>query len=188
MGCKIDKGLNREGCDAFSFGGVNELLIGNKEDFPASAFTYVEDAGTAGCTTGMIVSIDDASLTGAGYFYRFDFETDTASYTEELVKGTNTYVNQTVQYSISSIQADEVTFLEEFSLGKYVILMQRADGDWFALGLDSAEGLTAETIVNQSGATKDDQASATVTLTGGNLGYATPVCQVAIDGLTIDGV
>lgn len=190
MACKIDQGLTRGRCDAFAFGGVARLLIGNKEDYVASGIFTIADGTTETCAgetapEGMITEV--ANPTGVAFF-EFDYEKDTASYTEELqTGGANTYINQTVQFTISSIQAEEVDFLEQFSLGNYICAVQRADGGCFMLGLDSGEGIKAETIVNSSGATKDDEAAAVITLTGGNLGYATPVCIDTMDELIVAG-
>lgn len=195
MTCKINVGYNKDDvCDDFAFGGVSGILLTNKEDWQAQDlldFVYADECGTTGTSalygsgTDYVVT-DILEVADTKQFYNFDYETDSASYTEELTKpGANTYVNQTLQWSMSALKADETALLRNIALGKYIALVQRADLEWFILGLDSGEGLTAGDggVVNTSGATKDEESTTVITLTGGNKGFARPVCADTVAAL-----
>jgi len=164
MACIISNGIARE-CD-FAVGGVDKVYLANKDDIESVA--YAADGSVSGITM----------VTGATW-YEFQPELNSASLTQSLQVGNvSRYVQQTVVFSVASLNQEKIKTLDDLSLTTLVAMIKANDGNWYLVG-DKGSGLKASALESTTGAAESDDAIATVTVQGGNKGYA-PVVDPSI--------
>jgi tripartite-type tricarboxylate transporter receptor subunit TctC len=136
-------------------GGLKSLYIANASDIVSITDT------TLPVPDGIL---DTISMNGPAVFYKFDFEKDTASYTQELqVSGGNKYVTQSVTFSLAGQDYEAVKVLTELVTGKLVVIAETKSGVRTILGLSTALEAITGTVLN-SGAGAGDFGGAVVTL------------------------
>jgi len=154
MACLLTSGFSNTDC-GFLLGGLKSLYIAN-----ASEVTSITDT-TLPVPDGIL---DTITMDGAAVFYKFDFEKDTASYTQELqVSGGNRYVTQTVTFSLAGQDADAVNVLTEIATSKLVVIAESKSGVRTILGLQTPLEAITGSVLN-SGAAAGDFGGAVVTL------------------------
>ena len=171
MACLIVNGIQRE-CK-FVVGGIkSSIWLANAEDFQA---LYDE--------TGQITG---ATLTSTGStFYEFQQELNSASLVQSLVAGQiSKFITQTLMFSVGSLTQAKVTTLNDLALTEMIAIFKANDGNWYWVG-DNGSSLKATSLEVTTGAADTDDAAATVTLAGGNMGYAPIVSEAALTALGI---
>ncbi|MDF9800783.1 hypothetical protein OKW21_006046 [Catalinimonas alkaloidigena] len=154
MSCTLSKSIKKSsGCTEFSFGGVDNILIGD----------YNLISGMTETTGGTVDAMD-------GVFFEYDSQEQTANFTQELVKGTNTYFTQTVNLTLSALSDEEYTELETLArMKKLTVLVKHKTGTWYGFGLKGT-GLSVTAMTDDSGTAFGDGHTTIVTLSGPNLG------------------
>ena len=164
MSCLLNAGITRA-C-GFQFGGLKKVYIGNFEE--VSGVTYSGN-------TGLITAITMIS-TGAT-FYEFEYEPNTAQKLEELVAGAvSRFVNQTLNLKLANVTQVKKMTLDSLANATLSAIVQTQDDTFWMYGEPTkSAGLRATVLSIDSGTAQADDAAVTITLVGGNLGYANQV-------------
>lgn len=171
MSCLLSAGVTRS-C-GFQFGGLKKVYLANFEEVSA--------LGYSGTTCQTITGVTMTS-TGATW-YEFEYEPNTAQKLEELVAGAvSRFVNQTLNMRLANITQAKKCVLDELAVasGLAVIVQDMQDIYWFMGEPTKSAGLRATVLSIDSGTAQADDASATITLVGGNLGYANQITAAAV--------
>lgn len=167
MACLINDGLVRD-C-GFSFGGLQALYLAPKSVI--SGYTY-STGGTITAVTG-----------GAGEFFTYDAEPNTAQLLQELQTGAaSRFVNQTINGQFSNINQAKKEVLNDLANAYVVAIVKDQAGRYWLAG-ESGRGLLAASLSIDSGAAEADAAVATISLVGGSLGFANEVSSSIIAAL-----
>lgn len=170
MACLITNGISRT-CD-FAVGGIkSSIWLGNAGDFTPSYDT-----------TGQITGVTVAS---GATFYEYQQELQSASLTQSLQAGTvSRFVSQVLTFAIASLTQAKIESLNTLSLAPMVAILQANDGNVYWIG-DNGSSLKATALEVVTGAADADPATATITLTGANKGYAVTVSDSVLTTLGI---
>jgi len=170
MSCLLSNGVTRS-C-GFQFGGLKKVYLANFEE--VSAVTY------SGTTCQTITGVTMSS-TGATW-YEFEYEPNTAQKLEELVAGAvSRFVNQTLNMRLANITQAKKCVLDELANATLSLIIQDQQNIfWFMGEPTKSAGLRATVLSIDSGTAQSDDASATITLVGGNLGYANQITASAV--------
>lgn len=164
MGCLISNGVQRA-CD-FSVGGIKRVILLNDSDVESLGYD------TFGSITG-------ATLVSGTTGYEFQAELNSASLTQALEAGqVSRFVTQTLVMGLAALNQQKVNTLNDLALSTLQGVVLANDGNWYWAG-HLGSGLKSTALEVQTGAADSDDAMATVTLTGGNKGYA-PVVNAAV--------
>jgi hypothetical protein len=171
MSCLITNGISRT-CD-FAIGGIkSDIWLANEADF---TFKY--------STTGQVTG---TTMVGTGKtFYAFQQELESASLTQSLQAGSvSRFVSQVLVLSLANLTQANIETINTLSLTKMIAIFEANDGNWYAVG-DSGSGLKASALEVTTGMKDADPATATVTMTGANKGYAPTVSAGTLSALNI---
>jgi hypothetical protein len=171
MACLITNGVQRT-CD-FAIGGIkSSIWLANLEDFTPKYSTTGEITGS--------------TMTGTGKtFYEYEQELQSASLTQSLNAGAvSRFISQVLVLSMASLTQAKVETLNTLALTPVVAVFQANDGNWYWVG-DNGSGLKTTALEVTSGMADADPASATVTMTASNKGYAPTVKASALTALGI---
>lgn len=169
MSCLLSAGVTRS-C-GFQFGGLKKVYLANFEEIESVAYS-----GTSGLITGVTMT-----STGATW-YEFEYEPNTAQKLEELQAGAvSRFVNQTLNMKLANITQEKKNVLDEIANATLSAIVQTSDGIyWFYAEPTKSAGLRATVASIDSGTAQADDASVTLTLVGGNLGYANSITAGAV--------
>ena len=168
MACLINAGITRD-C-GFSFGGLQKVYLANKAD--VDTVTHDVDGSISGITM----------ITGAT-FYEYEFEPQTAQALQELTIGTvSRFINQTLNMSLAGMTQEKKDVLEDMANADMVAIYQDQAGTYWFYG-EKGRGLRAVTVNPDSGTADADDNLVTISLAGGNTGYADTVDSSIIAGL-----
>lgn len=168
MSCLINAGITRD-C-GFQFGGLQKVYLANKADV----------TGVTHSSTGQITGI--TMVTGAT-FYEYEFEPETGQALQELTVGTvSRFVNQTLNLSLAGMTQAKKAVLEDMANADMVAIYQDQAGTYWYFG-EKGRGLRATVINPDTGTADADDNLVSITLVGGNTGYADTVDPTIIAGL-----
>ena len=174
--CKIDANMLKSDSCAYSLPEVVELYVANYEDVVSTSF------GTENTNT-----IETITMKGEGTkakFYRIQINKNSGSFTDNLADGAtnNKYRVHTVTFSVDRAIADSLPGeIDAFSLGKFVVIVYTASGDYLILGrLTSMESAVSDNVSFAGGS---DQSGLTVTWTANVTESAVPVKKEALDAV-----
>jgi hypothetical protein len=170
MPCLITGGLVKD-CD-FLLGGLKTLYLANISDIDTYTDTTADDG-----------IIDAIIMNGVGVFHTFEFEDNTASFTNEMqVSAGQKYVLQTVNFSLANKEAEVIAQMKDLALSTLVAIAVDRTGKRYILGRNN--GLSATVASLNSGAAEGDFAGLTVTLSGSQVEFA-PILLSTFDISTI---
>ena len=171
MSCLLSAGVTRD-C-GFQFGGLKRVYLANYEEVESVA--YNADGEITGVT---MVS------TGATW-YSFEYEPNTAQKLEELQVGAvSRFVNQTLNMQIANITQAKKVVLEELAIATVAAIVQTQDDLYWYFGEPTkSAGLRVAELSIDSGTAQEDDATCSISLVGGNLGYANVVHSDVVSGL-----
>lgn len=170
MSCLLSGGITRA-C-GFQFGGLKKVYLANFEE--VSGLTYSGN-------TGLITAVSMTS-TGATW-YEFEYEPNTAQKLEELVAGdVSRFVNQTLNMKLANVTQAKKLTIDSLANATLSVMLQTQDNlYWFFGEPTKSAGLRATVLSIDSGTAQADAAGVvTITLLGGNLGYANQVTSGAV--------
>ena len=169
MSCLLSAGITRN-C-GFQFGGLKKVYLANFEE--VSGVTYSGN-------TGLITHVGFTST--GGTFYQFEYEPNTAQKLEELVAGAvSRFVNQTLNLKLANVTQVKKMTLDELANATLSVILQTQDDLYWMYGEPTkSAGLRATVLSIDSGTAQADDAAVTITLVGGNLGYANQVKASAV--------
>lgn len=155
--CSISQNLLRT-CQ-FAFGGLQKVYLANKSDVITVGHN----------TTGLITGITMAS---GSTFYKYEFEPENASFTEEFQGGniSKSFI-QTVSLTLAGQTQATVLQLESLALANVVAIVQTQDGKYWLAG-EKGRGLSATSVNLNTGAADADNYINEIVLAGGNSGKA----------------
>ena len=167
MSCLLSAGVTRS-C-GFQFGGLKKVFIANFEEVDELQYT------TDGSITGV-------TMTSGSTWYSFEYEPNTAQKLEELVAGAvSRFVNQTLNMKLANITQAKKSVLDSLANGIFSVMLQTQDDVyWFYGEPTKSAGLRATVGSIDSGTAQADDAAVTITLVGGNLGYANQISAAAV--------
>jgi len=168
MSCLLSAGVTRS-C-GFQFGGLKKVYLANFEEVSAVAHS----------ATGLITGITMTS-TGATW-YAFEYEPNTAQKLEELQAGAvSRFVNQTLNMKLANVTQAKKEVLEDLANATLAVVLQTQDDLYWYYGEPTkSAGLRATVLSIDSGTAQADDAAVTITLVGGNLGYADTVSPTVV--------
>jgi len=168
MSCLLSAGVTRS-C-GFQFGGLKKVYLANFE----------EVASVAQQADGEITGITMTS-TGATW-YAFEYEPNTAQKLEELQAGAvSRFVNQTLNMKLANVTQAKKEVIEDLANATLAVILQTQDDlYWFFGEPTKSAGLRPTVLSIDSGTAQADDAAVTITLVGGNLGYADTVSAAAV--------
>jgi len=171
MSCLLSAGVTRD-C-GFQFGGLKKVMLANFEEVSSVGYD----------TNGQITGITMTS-TGATW-YDFSYEPNTAQKLEELQVGAvSRFVNQTLNMQIANVTQVKKEVLEELANATLSVILQTQDDlYWFFGEPTKSAGLRVTVLSIDSGTAQADDAACTLTLVGGNLGYANTVAAAVVAAL-----
>jgi hypothetical protein len=169
MSCLLSSGVTRS-C-GFQFGGLKKVYIANFEE--VSGVTYSGN-------TGLITAITMIP-TGTSW-YSFEYEPNTAQKLEELQAGAvSRFVNQTLNMKLANVTQAKKLVIESLANATVSVILQTQDDLYWMYGEPTkSAGLRATVLSIDSGTAQADDAAVTITLVGGNLGYANQVTSSAV--------
>lgn len=175
LGCLVTKGKKRS-C-GMTVGGLDELYLGNWADIdPAFSSTATNFAADG--------SIATLQLQLGKKIFPFDFETNTAGFSQELQVGVNRYLNLTANFTLKGYDQAHKNLAETLATGKvFLIARTRGSGKFFALGLPNKDGkgtyLQATAITGGSGQAEADLDGLAYTLSGPQTFFANQIDRAA---------
>lgn len=160
MGCKITSEIIR-GCRG-NIGGIKRVFIANFEDV-ASVTPEITDDNT---DTGMITDITMAGTPVAG-FYRYEFNKDSSSYTQnfsqDLPSGTGGVV-QTINLVFAKNEASKRNAIKMLAQNNTAVIVEDRNGKYWYFGEES--GMELMSVESGSGVTMTDRNGYSITLEG----------------------
>ena len=120
-------------------------------------------------------------------FYKIQINKNSGSFTDNLAVGStnNKYRVHSLTFSVDRAIADSLPGeIDAFSLGKFVVVVYTASGDYLMLG--RLTGMEAAESDNVSFAGGSDQSGLTVTLTANVTESAVPVKKEALTAVLAD--
>lgn len=173
MSCLLSAGVTRS-C-GFQFGGLKKVYLANYEE--VSAVTHQADGEITGITM---------TSTGATW-YAFEYEPNTAQKLEELQAGAvSRFVNQTLNMKLANVTQAKKEVLEDLANATLAVVLQTQDDLYWYFGEPTkSAGLRATVLSIDSGTAQADDASVTITLVGGNLGYADTVDAAVVAAVIV---
>jgi len=168
MSCLLSAGVTRS-C-GFQFGGLKKVYLANFEEVDS----VTKD------TDGQITGVTMTS-TGATW-YSFEYEPNTAQKLEELQAGAvSRFVNQTLNMQLANVTQAKKEVIEDLANATVSVILQTQDDlYWFFAEPTLSAGLRATVLSIDSGTAQADDAAVTITLVGGNLGYANTIDSAAV--------
>ncbi len=169
MSCLLSAGVTRD-C-GFQFGGLKKVYLANFEEVSAVAYS-----GTSYVISGVTMT-----STGATW-YEFEYEPSTGQKLEELVAGAvSRFVNQTLNMKLANVTQAKKLILDELANATLSVIVQdMQDTYWFMGEPTKSAGLRVTVMTVDSGMAQADDASVTITMIGGNLGYANQITAAAV--------
>lgn len=168
MSCLISAGITRD-C-GFNFGGLQKIYLANA----AEVTTVTKNPSNV---------ITGITMASGSSFYEFEFEPETGQKLEELQAGNvSKFVLQTLNLQLANITQAKKEVLEDLAVSDIVAIMQTQDDVYWYFG-ELGRGLKATTLSIDSGTADADNAVASISLVGGNRGYANQVSSTIIAGL-----
>ena len=168
MSCLLSAGVTRS-C-GFQFGGLKKAYLANFE----------EVSSVAKDVNGEITGVTMTS-TGATW-YQFEYEPNTAQKLEELQAGAvSRFVNQTLNMQLANVTQAKKEVIEDLANATVSVILQTQDDlYWFSAEPTLSAGLRATVLSIDSGTAQADDAAVSITLVGGNLGYANTISSDAV--------
>jgi hypothetical protein len=154
MSCTLTQVVGRPltGCTEFTLGGVEKILIADKETI----------SGQTESTGGTITAL-------SGTFYEYFVTDQTANFSQEL-DASRRFYSQTVNLTLEGLTAEQSLELENLArLRGLFVLVKSKDQKWFAFG-HSGPGLKNTTQTDDSGTADADQSTVVLALSGVNKG------------------
>ena len=166
--CTLSKNLLKSNTCDYSLPEVKDIYIANFGDFIIDA--------DYNCDSGVTVTAITSATTGASW-YHIEPAKNSVSFTDELVveDNGNKYRTHTLTFGLSGkYDKDLVCPVDALSLGRFVVVVATADGEYLALG--RTVGMEAS---EQSVAGGSDSNGITVTLTANVAESAVPLNDAA---------
>jgi len=168
MSCLLSSGITRT-CD-FGFGGLQKIYLGNKSELES----VTKD--TDGNITAVTLS------TGANIF-QYEFEPETGQALQELQVGSpSRFVLQTLNMQLADMNQAKKDQLDALANAD-VFAFYEDQKDQFSLFGELGRGLRATVLSIDTGTADADAYVITITLVGGNRGFANNVLPSVIAGL-----
>jgi hypothetical protein len=167
MSCLLLSGVTRS-C-GFQFGGLKKVYLANFEE--VTGLTYQADGTISGIT-----------MAAGKDWFQFEYEPNTAQKLEELQAGAvSRFVNQTLNMKLANVTQAKINVLDQMANATLSVILQTQDDKyWFYGEPTKSAGLRATVLSIDSGTAQADDASVTITLVGGSLGYANLVTANAV--------
>lgn len=167
MSCLLSAGVTRS-C-GFQFGGLKKVYFANFEEVASLAYSLDD-------------TISGITMTTGGTWYTFEYEPNTAQKLEELQVGAvSRFVNQTLNMQLANVTQAKKSVIEELANATIAAIVQdQSDNYYFFAEPTKSAGLRAVTLSIDSGTAQTDDATITISLTGGNLGYANQITSDAV--------
>lgn len=172
--CKIDANMLKSDSCSYVLPEVVEVYMAN--------FDEVEGTEWGTTNTHTIETINMKTVDNVeAKFYRIQINKNSGSFTDNLAVGStnNKYRVHSLTFSVDRAIADSLPGeIDAFSLGKFVVIVYTASGDYLMLG--RLAGMEAAESDNVSFAGGSDQSGLTVTLTANVTESAVPVKKEAL--------
>lgn len=180
--CVISKGLEKSTACGYSLPQIVNIYLANFADVKTTEIgTPTQPAESTG------VEVKTITMNTGKQFYKVEPNKNSASWSDALAVGgnNNKYRVHTVGFSFSlPTNPDMVDIVDGLSLGRFVAVLQLADGSYVMLGRQT--GLEAEADgVNQTGSgDATAESGLAVSLTGNVTESAVPLSAEAITTVT----
>lgn len=176
--CILSKDLKRSETCGYSLNEVAKIYLANFED--------VAEAPLGNCTGGGVQVADITMVEVEGVkkrWYEVIPTKGSASFSDALVAEDNgaKYRTHTLNFSFNgAFDCEMPNVIDALSLGKFIAVVQYADGSWIMLG--RVMGLEADSDGANFGG--ENSAGITVVLSGNQAESALPLSDVAVEKVT----
>lgn len=167
MSCTLTQQVGRPqtGCTEFTLGGIEKILIGDKETI----------SGMTESSGGTITAL-------SGTFYEYFVTDQTANFSQEL-DASRRFYTQTVNLTLEGLTAEQSLELENLArLRGLFVLVKSKNQKWFAFG-HNGPGLVNSAQTDNSGTANADQSTVVLALTGANKGRYKEVDSAVAEAL-----
>ena len=172
--CVLSKDLKRSETCGYSLNEVAKIYLANFEDVTAT---------TVGECTGGGVQVTAITMAQGKKWYEVTPAKNSASFSDALVAEDNgaKYRTHTLNFSFNgAFDCEMPNVIDALSLGKFIAVVQYADGSWIMLG--RVMGLEADSDGANFGG--EDSAGITVVLSGNQAESALPLNDAAVEDVT----
>ena len=155
----ITSGLNGTSCEP-NPGGVSEIILTNFADITALGLT-----GGTGNELSLVVGITGPAGATAGFFFKYIFRRNTASFQEDLTKDLSTgslFYTQTGTIVLDKIEKSKRDELMLLDSSLVTVIAKHSNGTYWMYG--ATDGMYVTTNVSGTGTAKTDQNGYTITL------------------------
>jgi hypothetical protein len=170
--CKFNGNLPKVACGMSKGGLKGSIYAANVCEIASYTFT-------TGAVSAITMAVDPLT-TNPYYWFQIDFKKNTAGFTNEAQVGNNTYVNQSISFSVEGLTAASLAVLEDLMTAEVVFIVTDNRGVNHILG--RLDGLMVSEATVGAGVEADDLYGATLTFTGGE----TELSKIVASGTTID--
>ena len=173
ISCNLSKDLLKSNSCGYSLSEVKDIYIANYNDISGTGVDY-------NCESG--VTISAITMTGSSAaWYHIEPSKNSVTFTDDLVVADNgkKHRTHTITFTLSGkYDKDLVCPVDALSLGRFVVVVATADGEYLMLGrgvgLEATEGSTAG---------GGDTNGATITLAADMAEAAIPVLESVVDSV-----
>ena len=172
--CVLSKDLRRADTCGYSLNEVAKIYLANFEDVTST---------TVGECTGGGVQVTAITMAQGKKWYEVNPAKNSASFSDALVAEDNgaKYRTHTLNFSFNgAFDCEMPDVIDALSLGKFIAVIQYADGSWIMLG--RVMGLEADSDGANFGG--EDTAGITVVLSGNQAESALPLSDAAVGVVT----
>ena len=172
--CILNKDLRRADTCGYSLNEVAKIYLANFEDVTGT---------TVGECTGGGVQVTAITMAQGKKWYEVTPAKNSASFSDALVAEDNgaKYRTHTLNFSFNgAFDCEMPDVIDALSLGKFIAVIQYADGSWIMLG--RVMGLEADSDGANFGG--ENSAGITVVLSGNQAESALPLSDAAVEVVT----
>ncbi len=170
--CKFNGNLPKANCGMKKGGLRGSIYAANVCEIASYTFT-------SGAVSAITMEVDPLT-TNPYFWYQIDFKQNTAGFNNEAQVGNNTYVNQSITFSVEGLTAASLAVLEDLMTAEVVFIVTDNLGVNHLLG--RLDGLMLSEGTVGAGIEADDMYGATLTFIGGE----TELSKIVASGTTIE--
>lgn len=178
--CALHKDMLRTSSCGYSLPTITDIYVANYEDVTSTAVSAGTGTTDAGCET-----VTSITMNAEAKFYHIEPTRNSISFSDALAVGNtnNKYRTHSVTFSVSGVyDACQHANLDALSLGRYIVVVKTAEGNYLMLGrLNPLEASAAEL------AGGSDSNGMTITLDADVTESAIPLSEEAVQTVLGEG-
>lgn len=173
ISCTLNKDLLKKDKCMYILPEIKDIYIANYGDVSAATVDY-------DCESGVTVTGIQYTSTAITSFYHIEPQKNSVSFTDELVveDNGNKYRTHTITFGLSKYDKDMVCPIDALALGRFIVVVETADEEYFMLGRTVGLEASAQSIAGGA-----DTNGITVTLSANVTESIVPLAEAAINAV-----